>query len=282
MPAGADSAPGASTGRTLAPWLAPALGVTLVLLATSATYRADRDEARRLVSRELYASLVPGEPVWRTVPATEREWHDLYRTTYGMLAATDRRVLFVGVRPELALPDDGARAFDVESFPYDATFTIAPAWVPPAERGVRVGSAEHHQHFGVARGEQSRLRSLVVLATRRAAALARARARARRFRDSVAALPPLREYYTVRRGDALITIAHRYGTTAARIRALNGLADDRIIVGQDLLVREIPRPIPPCPPAVCEVVMASTGEVEPGPARVTPHPPESTAQHPTP
>ncbi len=262
-----DPLAGAFAGRS-APWLGPVLGAALALLISWGANVADRDESRALARRELPAILTPGESVWQTVPAAEQDWHELFRATYGILAVTNRRVLFVGARPENALPPDGTRAIAVESFPYDDTgFTIAPARIPPVGAGVRVTSAEDRRELAVAPQEHRRLRSLVALATRRAAAIASARARAERFRDSVAALPPLREYYTVRRGDALVTIARRYGTTAARLRTLNHLADDRILVGQELLVREVPRPIPPCPPTICGIITASTGEIEsaPGP-----------------
>ncbi len=245
-----DPLAGAFAGRS-APWLGPVLGAALALLISWGANVADRDESRALARRELPAILTPGESVWQTVPAAEQDWHELFRATYGILAVTNRRVLFVGARPENALPPDGTRAIAVESFPYDDTgFTIAPARIPPVGAGVRVTSAEDRRELAVAPQEHRRLRSLVALATLRAAAIASARA-----------------YYTVRRGDALVTIARRYGTTAARLRTLNHLADDRILVGQELLVREVPRPIPPCPPTICGIITASTGEIEsaPGP-----------------
>ena len=45
------------------------------------------------------------------------------------------------------------------------------------------------------------------------------------------------KYHTVRRGDTIGGIARKYGTTAAKIRKLNGLRKDTIRVGQRLRVR---------------------------------------------
>lgn len=43
--------------------------------------------------------------------------------------------------------------------------------------------------------------------------------------------------HVVRRGEALGTIARRYGTTVSRLKSLNRLRSDRIVVGQALVVR---------------------------------------------
>lgn len=44
--------------------------------------------------------------------------------------------------------------------------------------------------------------------------------------------------YTVRRGDTLGGIAERYGTSAARLRAWNGIRGSTIRIGQELIVRQ--------------------------------------------
>jgi LysM repeat protein len=55
-------------------------------------------------------------------------------------------------------------------------------------------------------------------------------------------------YYTVRRGDTLLKIARRYGTTVAALMQLNGIANpNRIYVGQVLLIRRGTTPPPPPP-----------------------------------
>ena len=66
------------------------------------------------------------------------------------------------------------------------------------------------------------------------------------FRAVLASLPETKppqhriasaDSYTVRRGDTLSSIARRFGTSAADIRARNGIRNDLIKVGQRLVLR---------------------------------------------
>jgi membrane-bound lytic murein transglycosylase D len=45
------------------------------------------------------------------------------------------------------------------------------------------------------------------------------------------------KYYTVRRGDALSTIAARWNTTTEQLRTWNNLAGNKIRIGESLLVK---------------------------------------------
>jgi hypothetical protein len=220
----------------------------------------DGAHATQLAAVELQRRLEPGERLMSQVSVLQRRWSDAYRATYGVLAATDRRILFVGVVPELYAAPDGPRIFDVQAFGYDTTFAIAPAVVPLSVRGAIVASGVRARRFGVASAGPA-LAALIAAASGRALTLAEMHRRERAFHDSIAALPPLREYHRVERGEAIDLIARRYETTADRIRTLNQLLSDRIVVGQTLIVRESPRPIPPCPPSVCgEDPMRDPGE----------------------
>jgi hypothetical protein len=210
----------------------------------------DGAHATQLAGVELQRRLEPGERLIGQVSVLQRHWSDAYRATYGVLAATDRRVLFVGVVPELYSTPEGPRIFDVRSFTYDSTFLIAPTIVPLSVRGALIVSGGRPQRFGVS-SDRPALAALITAASGRSFALAEMRRRERAFHDSIAALPPLREYHRVERGEALDMIARRYETTVDLIRTLNQLLTDRILVGQTLIVRESPRPIPPCPPSVC-------------------------------
>lgn len=260
------------TGRALLTWGAPLVAVGAVVLVVFIANARDRASAERLALRELRVRLAPGERVLHRVRAAERHWYDLYRATYGVLAATDRRVLYVGVLPELYPTPDAPRAFDVRSYPYDTLFAIAATSAPFSAAAVRLSHGGEPRRYGVRAGQRSELAALVREADRRDLVIRETLRLERHYRDSLAALPPDREFYRVRRGDALESIARRYETTPERIRALNRLTDDRILVGQELLVREMPHPITACPPEVCGAVSASGGEIRPSEGR-TPNPP---------
>ena len=47
--------------------------------------------------------------------------------------------------------------------------------------------------------------------------------------------------YRILKGDTLSAIAKKFGTTVAKLKQLNGLKSDRILVGQSLKVRETVR-----------------------------------------
>jgi nucleoid-associated protein YgaU len=53
---------------------------------------------------------------------------------------------------------------------------------------------------------------------------------------SVSPAPSFRTTYTVKRGDTLIGIASKFKTTAAKIRALNGMPNNSLKVGQVLKI----------------------------------------------
>jgi hypothetical protein len=230
--------------------VAPLLAVAAVLGVVFHMNARDRAQAMRAATAELQRHLQPGERVIGQAWVLQRQWQDLYRATYGVLAATDSRTIYVGVVPELSSAPDEPRTLDVQSFIYDTTFTISAALVPLSTRGVLLSSGGRARRIGIS-SEEPALTALITAARRRSFSLAEARRRERAYHDSMAALPPLREYHRVERGEALESIARRYGTTMDLIRTLNQLLSDRIVVGQVLIVRETPRPIPPCPPSIC-------------------------------
>jgi LysM domain len=240
------------------------LVVTVVLGGLFYVNATDAGRAHRLATQELRARLDSGEVVQRTAFVTQRHWWDYFRATHGVLASTDRRVLFVGVTPDLNTSPDDPPVFDVRSFPYDTLMAVASADVRFSPgRGVRIAAGGRAETFGVAPGEERRLMALARDAWRHDLALRERLRREQRYRDSLAALPPIREYYRVQRGDALDAIARRYGTTSDALRSMNNLEGDRIKAGQELLVKVSPHPITPCPPEICEVAVSAAGEVEP-------------------
>jgi len=253
----------ARPARVPAKWLAPPTAVVLVVLLAFYTNARDRATAEGIAAREVPNHLESGERVLQSAPASQRHWYDFYRATYGVLAATTQHVMFVGVVPELYPSESSPRVFDVALVPYDSAFAIQAGGVA-LDRHVTVTGATGSRRFAVrATRRDTALFALVSTAQRRDSLILLAQLREKQFYDSVAALPPVREYYRVRRGDAIDLIARRYSTTSARLRELNHLPGDRIVAGDDLLISETRPPTPPCPATICGVLEANGGEVVP-------------------
>ena len=58
-----------------------------------------RREARASAQREVRAQLVRDERIVASVFASQRRWTDMWRESFGIVVATDRRVLYVGATP---------------------------------------------------------------------------------------------------------------------------------------------------------------------------------------
>src|ERR1041385_7529939 len=89
--------------RTLSLLVAVAIVVLLVR-----ALRADQRDAHAIAERELRINtLQPGEEVHRSVPVFKRSLLSYFRATRGILALTDRRLVYLGVEPRdiLAAPD---------------------------------------------------------------------------------------------------------------------------------------------------------------------------------
>lgn len=234
--------------RVVARLTGTSLGLVVLVGAVIAwlvTLRPDVPAARRLAAQELQLVLEPREQVVTTTWASRRAWWDGFRETYGILALTDRRVVFVGIPPrELLSPERGPQEFVVQQLPVEGGLVAE-------RRRVDLGTAaglelRHDDRRLVFRSDDAEgtARFVTRLAVRdagvrRADSLA---LRTRRYERAVAA----REvWHVVAAGDALSSIAARYGTTEDRLVRWNGLTTTRIRVGQRLLVK----PATPAGPA---------------------------------
>lgn len=211
--------------------------VTFVLLLR----RTDVVAAPPLVSRTLRAELgATGEVLLAETPAFRREWTHYFGATRGVLAATDRRVLFVGAPPQGPTPD---RVLGEPPIIEQVSFPLGPGMAVSVSerfggraRGVEVRVPGRDEFFAVAPARLARAEQLVraVAAQQETIRLAARRAREARLRaDWLAALPV---YHVIRPGEALETIARSYRLSVDSLRALNGLAATRIRAGDTLLV----------------------------------------------
>ncbi len=216
------------------------LGVLVLIGAVVAylvTLRPDIPGSRRLARQELGVLLESAEQVNATAWVRRREWWDGFRETYGILALTDRRMLFVGVPPrELLTPERGPQQFVILQLGRDARLTAERTRV---DLGTAAGLYLSNEREGYAfasvddAGVDSVLADVAFSGREEARALQQARRR-RAYETRVAAGEV---WHRVEAGDALTTIADRYGTTEAELTRLNRLSGTTIRVGQRLLVR---------------------------------------------
>jgi hypothetical protein len=232
------------------------------------TYRADPRDSRVFAERELrLTTLRPNEKVIAMVSVWQRPLIDYFRATRGILVLTDApadathpvggRLIYLGLQPRDPLsPPDAPPTFDQREWPIDTLVSITPtrtffyvanalAIAAPRESRLVVG------YPAGASGDADALRSAIgkKYATLRAVGWQRREARRARERARLVQIYEGRRpwYHTVKRGDALSSVATLYGATPDQVRQWNGLVGDRIRIGQKLLVKpwtQKPAPFP--------------------------------------
>jgi len=202
-------------------------------------HRGDAEGSARIANREVELMLERGESIdWRA-PVMARHWWDYFRVTHGVLAATNRRLLYVGVPPEELLPrEPEPQLLEESSFPYDRPIDVwRGAVFLGTVRGVVIRAPAQMRTFGVVASERSRLDSVLVLMARRQTAI-RDSVEADRQRALAAAQAARRPlYHIVQRGEALELLAREYDVTVEQLQDWNDLPGPRIRIGQRLLVK---------------------------------------------
>jgi len=232
-------------------------------------YRADPRDARVFAERELRLTVLrPTERVVASVSVWQRPLIDYFRATRGILVVTDGapdaahpvggRLIYLGLLPRDPLsPQDAPPTFDVREWPVDTLVRVTPTRTffyvanalevaaprdPRLVLGYPAGAAEDAEKVRSAIGKKyAQLRSIGW--QRREERRARDRARLVQIYEGRRAW-----YHTVKRGEALSSVATLYGATPDQIRQWNNLVGDRIKIGQRLLVKpwtQQPHPFPP-------------------------------------
>jgi hypothetical protein len=222
-----------------------ALAVVLVALLLFGYFffmrHVDAPKAWSAADRELQGGMLQyAEKVERKAKVFMRRPSDYYRGANGMLYATNDRLIFIGVAPGSKFESEDAPSVILsQEFPNDTLLGMdARRLYFMTAHGVRVSHpGVPRGEFAAVRGQEANLDSLVdyvngVHATQRKEA-----AIERRLRDAVAALIREPIYYTVKRGDALFSIARKFETTPEQIQQWNQLEGDRVKIGQKLLVK---------------------------------------------
>jgi hypothetical protein len=228
------------------------LVAALVVVAVVAQFlvhmaRTDPRDSRAIAERELQVnSLQSGEHVIRQVSVFKRPAIDYFRATRGLLVLTDRRLLYLGLEPrDLLAAPDLPPTFEERDFPLDTTvrvtsgrtfFGIAKAVVlttPHDQMKLGVPSVVWDDANIIIADMDGRYKKAVVASAQQA----EFRARAEQQRKQAEVERKKAKYYTVRRGDALGSIATMWNTTTDQLRDWNRLANNNIRAGQTLLVR---------------------------------------------
>jgi LysM repeat protein len=223
--------------------------VVLGVLAQFAvhTYRTEPRNTNAIAARELQLNtLAEGERVIRAVPVFQRPWIDYFRATRGLLVLTDRRLLFLGLEPrDLLGTGDSPPTFTEHDFPVDTMVQLHPGRTFfGIAKAVVVDTPDGTYRYGVpsqAWGKASLLLHSITARHERLIAIGERQAKQRAVIESQRKLAQAQaakpKFYTVKRGDALSSIAARWTTTADQLRAWNNLEGNKIRIGQELLVK---------------------------------------------
>ena len=202
----------------------------------------DAPKAWAAADRELQGGMLHfGEKVERRARVFMRRPTDYYRGANGMLYATNDRLIFIGVAPGSKFEtEDSPPTILSQEFPNDTLLHMRPARLYlMTAHGVRVSRpGTQSGQFAAISGQDAALDSLVNYVNKIHETQRREAAEERRLRQAVAALVKEPIYYTVRRGDALFSIARRFETTPEQIQKWNQLEGDRVKIGQRLLVKK--------------------------------------------
>jgi hypothetical protein len=236
--------------------------------------RADERDATLYTLRQLRSSVLrPNEKLRSAVNVWQRPAIDYFRATRGILVLTDApgdslrpdggRLVYLGLQPRDPMsPPDAPPTFDVREWPVDTLVEVAPARTffmlaralritAPSEQRVTLGMSS------AASTDAAALRAQLDRKYRYLRQVGWQRREERRARDRarIMAIEAGRRawYHTVRRGEAIASIARQFNTTPEAIRSLNNLVGDRIRVGQTLMVKPVTKePFPTPPGAVPE------------------------------
>lgn len=242
-------------------YLAWVVGLAVLVTAAQIAYHAARSDPRDATlyaTRQLRFSVMrPDERQVASVKVSQRPAIDYFRATRGILVLTDApgdslrpiggRLIYLGLQPRDPLsPPDAPPTFDEREWPVDTSVVVEPTRTfMLLSRALKITAPrETPLTLAVSGATQGSVDSLlaqikwrydslhVVGRQRREEARARARAHAVEIYNG------RREwYYTVRRGDALASIAKTFNTVPDSLRKWNQVEGNRIRIGQKLLVK---------------------------------------------
>ena len=217
------------------------LGLLLLVsgvIAYLLTLRPDVGAARTLARSELRVLLAPDERIESELWARRREWWDGFRETYGILVLTDRRALFVGIPPrELLSPERGPQQFVIMQLSRDESLRVRPRRVDLGTAAGVVVENDRGRQLIFAASEASGVDRLLAVMARGRRTDAAAVELGRRTREYEQQVAQTAVWHVVAAGDALESVAARYGTSMQQLTVWNRLPGTTIRIGQRLLVK---------------------------------------------
>jgi LysM domain len=245
IPAVGRTAPGVDrkrhpllTALRFSVWSLTLLAVVAGLALLLFLHRGDPEGSARLANREIEFLLEPGEVVEQRAAVRQRHWWHYFRVTHGVLAATDRRLIYLGVPPAELLPrDEEPPIFEQTVFAYGPVAVRKQRVFLGTLPGVVLSADRQSATFGYSPAERPRVDRVLGLLERKQFAMHEAAEQERLAQ--LAAIEAARQpkWHVVARGEALESIALQYGTTVQNLKLWNNLASDRIKSGQRLLVK---------------------------------------------
>lgn len=200
----------------------------------------DPVSARATLARELSGyALEPGETLRASAFLYWRSPLSYFRSTHAVLAATDRRLLLLTLTPPDPLTREAETALPtIRDVPKDTTVRVDTGRVLfGMSRGLTLSARDVRERWAARDEQWPHVRAVIAdlsgvqrVMREDADAIALARlAAVERARQPI--------WHVVNRGEALGSIADRYGTTPERLRQLNAMATDRIRAGDSLLIK---------------------------------------------
>jgi hypothetical protein len=209
--------------------------------------RAEPRDTRAIAERELRLNtLEPGERVIRSVSIFKRPAIEYFRATRGLIALTDRRLIYLGLEPrDLLAAPDLPPTFEERDFPLDTMVHVSSGRTFfGIAHAIIISTPNETIKLGVPSAARAGADVLVLsMNARRATAIAHSAEQrqllkqAQAQRREVEKSRRLAKYYVVRRGDALGGIATIWNTTPDKLRAWNSLSSNNIRAGQRLMVK---------------------------------------------
>jgi LysM repeat protein len=221
------------------------LGIVLIGLLLFGYFffmrHVDAPKAWAAADRELQGGMLNyDEKVERRARVFVRRPSDYYRGANGLLYATNARLIFIGIAPGSKFDNEDAPSVIVsQQFANDTLLTMKPRRLYfLTAHGVSVAHpGSPGGDFAAVKGQEAALDSLVDYVNGIHTAQRAAAAKEKRLRAAVAALIREPLYYTVKRGDALFSIARKFDITPDQIKEWNHLDRDLVKIGQRLLVK---------------------------------------------